>query len=274
MAKLLIICNNNWRIIFNSFSLIKAIKNKTPQATIHYLAHSNIQNLLAQKNEIEKIIIQQPDFVPIVFELLKEKYTHIIDLCGDSNSFFIKKYLSHQFNANTKIYNYSTTLLGQVLLKHKLIYSNTLSTLLCKKCSDIAAPFDGKKYSFQIPTEKQLGKDDLPLSHLAGFDAILLKSDIKAVEKETIKQKIIATTSPIILLGENNTANLADELAQFNSNKVYNSVGKFTIFEQFDIFCRSTKNYIIDTNLAYLAIASGKPFTNYGQINLATSDFE
>jgi ADP-heptose:LPS heptosyltransferase len=84
-----------------------------------------------------------------------------------------------------------------------------------------------------VPTEEEIKKDDLPMSHSLGFVACSIGGQ-HATKKMPLQQwqKLCESLAfPIVLLGGPEDAAFAAELCNIDPIKIYNACGKFSLNE-------------------------------------------
>lgn len=97
---------------------------------------------------------------------------------------------------------------------------------------------DGWGWNMKLPAEHHISAEDLPTSHLSGFLVIALSAQDSYGNAEYWKNIISKIDYPVILIGRNEVAELAEEIAIHDKVKIYNGCGKFDMYEFSDIINR------------------------------------
>jgi ADP-heptose:LPS heptosyltransferase len=267
--KFLLIRLHNIEKIFATIALVKAIKSKYPDAIIHYVTTKEFEEYLSKFSEIEKVFFVQGDITPLVLSLLKEKYSHTIDLQGNARTRFITSHLGQQFNANLIKYSYPNGLFKKIFSSQYFALPNLTSQFV--KCTkDLQLSSANLKWYYPSTEFDVLKKDDLPMSHSLGYYCI----DIENTKKENIINVINHIKFPVILLGTSSDSENAEIIKKQDPIKIYNACGKFTIGEQYNILKSSKLNIVYTELLIALSSTVNVSIINTNLKNNHTAELE
>lgn len=251
--------------------LLRAIKKAYPDAKVHFVVKKDFVPYLQRDVLVDKIFVYSTDATSLALNLLKENYSHIIDLEQSRTSLFLTRYLPQKYKSKTKVLNFPKGgLIQRLLTQKKAFQSETLS-------SDIIATFqknltiqnDGKGWGSNILPSDALKKEDLPTSHSLGYYCI-------AVDFETnnaaVRNLIESIPHPVILINKTNSVAITT-LKQINDVQVYDAAEKFSDFEIIQILAVSKVNIIEANNKSStLAALAKKPIIQIGEPKLPLSD--
>ena len=243
--------------------LLRCIKNQYPHASIHYVCKEKFKNVLASNPYIDKFFYFENDAQPLVLNLLKEKYTHIIDLQNNMRSLFIKTYLRQAYNANIKVGTVNKLNIRKwfkTFFKINFLPDVSIVDRYFKAASHLELKNDSKGLDFFINEDELLKENDLPMSHSAGYIACVIGGSrkTKMLPVEKWKNVISNIDFPIILLGGSDDVENAKQIQELDSIKIYNACGKFSLNESAQIV-RDAKLVITnDTGLMHIAAAFKK----------------
>jgi ADP-heptose:LPS heptosyltransferase len=253
--KILIIRLHGLDKLMATIPLVKAIALQHPEAIIHYVSTEEYQNYLSKFSEIEKLFFVKGDITPLVLQLLKEKYSHTIDLQRNARSKFITAHLGQQYNAILTKYSYPKGFFAQFNTSSAYRVSN-LSSKFIQSTKDLHLSKENLQWYYPTLPEDELKKDDIPLSHSVGYYCIDVQ-EAQVFEKE-ISQLIQQIAFPVMLIGDQGSFSFAEKLKQIDPFKVYNACGKYTEAETFNLLKRSRLNLMQSVLHICLAAAAQK----------------
>jgi hypothetical protein len=254
-----------------STAVARAIKKEYPEAVIHYVCSNEVAEYLKMETAIDQIFELKADITPTVLLLLKEKYSHCIDLQNDSRSYFIKTYLGHQYNSILDKITYPNGFWNGMFNRKKSFDVADLSSKMVQAVSFLKLRFDGSVWPYQVGEEFMLKKDDLPMSHQAGYYTLVI-DDMDKVDWYKI---IIETINyPVVLLANAMSSSISNSLKSIDQFKVYDAIGKFKSEEQFNILKGSNLNIINNSHIALQAASSQRPILQIGGKKIPLSDIQ
>ncbi|MEP7080315.1 MAG: glycosyltransferase family 9 protein [Ginsengibacter sp.] len=238
--------------------VIRNLRNKFPEAEIHYLTKEVFYPILKANPYINKIKLLGADLTSVIEDLKTEKYDDIIDLHHNLRTLRIKKSLKkvafHSFNKlNFKKWIYTNFKIN--LMPHKHIVDRYMETL-----SHLGVVNDGKGLDYFIAEEDRIKEDDIPFSHSHGFIAIAIGAAhfTKKLPVDKLKELVQKIDFPIVLLGGKDDEAAGREIAEGDEIKIYNACGKFSLNESADILRRATLVISHDTGMMHIASAFKK----------------
>lgn len=244
--------------------IIRCIKQTYPHAEIHFLTKDKYKDILEHNPYVHTIHTFHSDIQSIIYTLLNEKYTHIVDLHKNIRSFYVKSILTQAFNSNIQKFSFNK------LNIRKWLYVNFKINLLPDK-SIVNRYFDGLK-KWQVKNdgkgldyftnpEKEIKTDDLPLSHVYGFIACGIGAQhyTKKMPVEKWQTLCKEIDFPIVLLGGKEDFDNAEKIRESDPIKTYNACGKFSLDESAQIIRKSKAVISHDTAVMHIGAAMKKP---------------
>jgi ADP-heptose:LPS heptosyltransferase len=268
---ILIIRLHDLQILMASIPLVKAIKAKYPDANIDFVSSQQYLPYLNSISEINNTFMVHGDITPIVLQLLKQKYSHTIDLQCNSRSRFITSYLGQQYNAVLIKYRYPQNFWVSLFNK-KVWQVPNLSTKFIDCTKDLNLGKNNLQWYYPTLPEDELKKNDLPTSHSVGYyciDIIGLKNQI-----ENVQQTIAQINFPVILLGTQHEFAMAEDLKQADQFKIYNACGKYTTAEQVNMLRKAKLLIGHNRDVISLAVASKIKILDTNPLPIGYADIE
>jgi heptosyltransferase-2 len=194
----------------------------------------------------------------MIEELKTENYDYIIDLHHNAKTLRVKAALRTKaysfYKLNIEKYIYTAFKLN--ILPRIHIVDRYMKTV-----SSFGVTNDGKGLDYFIAKEEETKKQDIPASHSAGFIACVIGAahGTKRWPVHKWKEFCSKMDHPVILLGDDQDAVRAREIASVDTVKVYNACGKFSLNESADLIRRSRLVISHDTGLMHIAAAYKKP---------------
>lgn len=271
--------------------LVRCVKQQMPHAQIHYLSKKNFAAILDNNPYIDKrFYLDGGDMLPVVTELLKEKYDIVIDLHRNLRTWYVKSLLKQAFNSRVRAYTFSKLNIRKWIftnLKINIMPDKSIVERYFKALKPLGIKNDGQGLDYFISKDDEIEKDDLPMSHMLGFVAIAIggQHETKKMPVEKWKQFCAQFDFPIVLMGGKEDVANAEEICKVDSIKIYNACGKFSLNESAHILQKSRFVITHDTGLMHMAAAYKKPiisiwgntvpefgmFPYYGYNNLKTN---
>ena len=238
--------------------VVRCLRKKYPQATIHYLTKKKFAGIVQSNPYLDKVFLLEDDFNKTIHELENEEYDHIIDLHHNLRTLRMKNALRqipfHSFNKlNLKKWIYTNFKINQMPEKH--IVERYMATV-----QSLGVVNDGLGLDYFIPENEKIKEGDIPFSHLQGYVAIAIGAahNTKKLPVEKLKELVEQIKYPIILLGGKEDFLNGEKIAESDTVKIYNACGKFSLNESADIIRNSKLVISHDTGLMHIAAAFKK----------------
>ncbi|MBK7762011.1 MAG: glycosyltransferase family 9 protein [Bacteroidetes bacterium] len=271
--------------------VVRCVKQQLPHAEVHYLTKKSFSAIIENNPYIDKhFYLDGGDMLPIVMELLKEKYDIVIDLHRNLRTLYIKSLLRQAFNSRVKNYTFSKLNIRKWLftnLKLNCMPDISIVERYFKAVTSLGVKNDGQGLDYFISASDEINKDDLPMSHMLGFAAIAIggQHETKKMPVEKWKAFCSQFDFPMVLMGGKEDASNAAEICKIDPIKMYNACGKFSLNESAHIIQKSRFVITHDTGLMHIAASFKKPiisiwgntvpefgmFPYYGYNNLKTN---
>jgi ADP-heptose:LPS heptosyltransferase len=259
VAKFLIIRFSSIGDIVLTTPVIRCLRNKFPDAEIHFLTKYTFRGIIESNPYLDKIHTLGDSFELMLHELKTEAYDYIIDLHHNLRTLRIKKLLknvpSFSFN-KLNVEKFILTNFKINTLPKKHIVQRNLDALVHFDISD-----DGLGLDYFIAEKDKIKKGDIPTAHQLGFLGIVIGAALatKKLPLDKLKQLCAAIHYPIILLGGKEDFEDGEAIAKQDDIKIYNSCGKFTLNESANLVQNAKLIITHDTGLMHIAAAFQKP---------------
>ncbi len=239
--------------------VIRCLKKQLPAAEIHYVTRAGYASVLANNPYITKLhLVTEENESALINHLKTLKFDYIIDLHHNIRTLRYKialhKANSFSFNKlNIQKWLLTTFKINKLPAKH--IVDRYMGALASFKIKN-----DGDGLDFFIGKNDIVPKTDLPLTHLHGYIAIAVGAAhaTKRIPVEKLKALCAAIDHPIVLLGGKEDFEIAHQVDESDTVKIYNACGKFNLAETAFLIQESSLLITSDTGLMHMAAAFKK----------------
>lgn len=255
--KILIIRFSSIGDIVLTSPVVRAVRNKFPEAEIHFLCKNSFRNIVINNPSISRFHFYKDSIKPVIEALKKESFDCIIDLQKNARSYRIKKALHCAYFSFDKL-NFKKWLLVQFKI-------NRLPTLhIVDRYFEALQPLgivnDGKGLDFFINPVDEVSPDSLPENFRNGYVAFVIGGTYftKRLPNEKIIDIISRLSLPVVLLGGSNEVENGNAIRKALGSKVYNAVNKYGLSQSASVVKQSRAVITHDTGLMHIAAAFGK----------------
>ena len=237
---------------------IRCLKQQVENAEVHFLTKQSMKAVTEGNPYIDSFHYFNSNLDQLIKTLQEEKFDYIIDLHKNFRTWRIKKALK------VPVLSYNKEVIEKVLLT-RLHINKMTGRHIVERCIDTLAPLgvqnDGKGMDYFIPSNVRVRAEDLPLSHSAGFVAIVIGASYytKKLPVYKLRELCIKIEHPIVLVGGKEDKAEGEQIAMIDPVKIYNACGKFSLHESADIIRQSKLVISHDTGMQYIACALNKP---------------
>lgn len=237
---------------------IRCLKQQSENAEVHFLSKLNFKAITEANPYIDKFFYFKEDLSSLIRDLKKEEYDYIIDLHQN----FRTQRICWALKA--KVLSYDKERFEKLLLTNFHI-NKMKGRHIVERCIDTLEPLgivnDGMGMDYFIPKNAGIKMEDLPMSHMAGYVAIVIGASYytKKLPVPKLQELCKKLDYPIILVGGKEDFKEADEIASVDAIKIYNACGKYSLHESADLVRQSKLVISHDTGLQYIACAFNKP---------------
>jgi ADP-heptose:LPS heptosyltransferase len=238
--------------------VIRCLRKKYPQATIHYLTKKKFAGIVESNPYLDKIFLLEDNFNKAIQQIESEEYDYIIDLHHNLRTLRIKNLIRdipfYSFNKlNIKKWIYTNFKINR--MPHVHIVDRYMATV-----RKLGVKNDGLGLDFFIPENEKVKESDIPFSHLHGYVAIAIGAahNTKKLPVEKLKELVEKIKFPIILLGGKEDFANGERIAKSDPVKIYNACGRFSLNESADIIRNARLVISHDTGLMHIAAAFKK----------------
>jgi len=237
--------------------VVRCLRNKFPDAEVHYLTKKRNVDLLQANPHIDKIQLLGDSLADTIRELKAENYDYVIDLHNNLRSLRVKLALRAQsFSFNKlNLRKFFLTKFKLNMMPEAHIVDRNLNTL-----SHFQIINDGKGLEHFIPEEDEFSLTELPESFRNGYVALVLAGTYatKRMPAEKYKSLITGSEIPFVLLGGKSERALASLILSWETKNVIDFTGKLRINQSASLVKNARLVIANDTGLMHIAAAFHK----------------
>lgn len=264
MAKFLIIRFSSIGDIVLTTPVIRCLKKQVPDAEIHFLVKNSFRSVVEHNPYIDKLQVLAHSWELMIEELKTENYDYIIDLHHNSKTLRVKRALSAGSRGKKKSFSFYKLNIQKYLytaFKINMLPKIHIVDRYMKTVESFGVKNDGAGLDYFISNKEETKREDIPVSHSAGYIACVIGAahGTKRWPVNKWKEFCLKMNHPVILLGGSEDAANGDEIAGVDSVKVYNACGKFKLNESADLVRKAKLVISNDTGLMHIAAAYKKP---------------
>lgn len=237
--------------------VIRCLKTQLPDAEVHFLVRDRFLPVVQHNPYIDKIHVLAHSWELMIEELRTENFDYIIDLHHNTKTLRVKRALKKKSFSFYKlnIQKYLLTAFKINLLPRMHIVDRYLKTV-----ESFGVKNDGRGLDYFISPAEETRREDIPVSHSAGYIACVIGAahGTKRWPVHKWKELCANLNYPIMLLGGPEDRERGEEIASADTVKVYNSCGKFSLNESADLVRKAKLVITNDTGLMHIAAAYKK----------------
>ncbi|MBN1252206.1 MAG: glycosyltransferase family 9 protein [Bacteroidales bacterium] len=257
MIKFLIIRFSSIGDIVLTTPIIRNLKLQGECTEIHYLTKKQYAGILENNPYIDKLHLLDNSISEINYELRKEHFHYVIDLHRNLRTKRVKlglRTISFEFNKlnweKWLIVNLKINKLPDVHIVDR--YLETVKFFIEEN--------DNKGLDYFIPEKDEVNISDFPEKFKTEYIAFAIGA--QHFTKKLPKEKIISICKkidkPIILLGDKNDFEIAEEIKNNVGENILNACGKYNLNQSASIVKQSKLLITHDTGLMHIAAALKK----------------
>ncbi len=240
--------------------LIRCLRNKFPQAEIHYATKQAYSSILEHNPYINQIHLLQNSVFDLIDKLRKQQFDYVIDLHHNQRTLLIKLLLgvrSFSFDKlNTEkwlMVNFKVNRLPQKHIVHRYL----------ETCIPLGVMNDGKGLDYFISKADEVDKRKLPEAFHRGFIAWVIgaKQNTKKFPLDKIIRTLAYVKHPVLLLGGKEDEEEGNKIQQHCKGEgvpVYNAAGKCSLNQSASLIKQAQVVVTNDTGLMHVAAAYKK----------------
>jgi len=258
MVKFLVIRSSSIGDIVLTTPVIRCLKQQVEEAEIHFLTKQSYVSLVKHNPNVDKVLVLKEKLSYTIKEIKQESYDYIIDLHNNLRTFAIKnstRILSFSFpKVNFEKWLMVNFKINRLPDKH--VVERYFETV---KLFDVI--YDGKGLELFIPPEKEIKVSEILPQFKSGYISIAVgaKHETKRIPEWILLEIIKKINCPIILLGDDKDAKIAEYLtSNLNNSLIYNACGKYDLLESASLVKQSLLLITADTGLMHIAAAFSK----------------
>jgi ADP-heptose:LPS heptosyltransferase len=255
LKKFLIIRFSSIGDIVLTTPVIRCLRNKYPEAQIHYVTKSGYASILASNPNVDKVYSFEKEITDISSELKAEQYDFIIDLHRNLRSSRLKKILRKPSATFPKL-NWKKFLLTN--FKWNNMPDIHIVDRYFEAVKSLKVKNDNAGLDYFIPSEANVQLADYSIPSQFVVYAIGAQYTTKKLPNHKIIKLIHQLNAPVVLLGDNKDLENAKEIAKVCPS-VINLCGELSLNESASVVQQANKIITHDSGLMHIASALKKP---------------
>lgn len=254
MKKILIIRFSSIGDIVLTTPVVRCVKNKYPDAQIHYLTKASFESVVASNPHIKKVWTIKEHVNEVIADLQKIGFDHIIDLHKNIRSKQVRLKLKTSYSTFEKL-NFQKWLLTNFKI-NKMPNIHIVDRYI-EAGKELGIVNDGKGLDFFIDPKNEV----TPPIH-GEYVALVIGTAhaTKALTAQKSADIIEALSLPVVLIGGPGDTQKAEEIIGLSDGEtVINTCGKLNIEQSASVLKKSTAVISPDTGMMHIASALEKP---------------
>lgn len=238
--------------------IIRCLKQKYPNAEIHFLVKKQFAPTIEENPNISKIHTYNYDLSNVLRELKSENFNHIVDLQRSIRSKLVLLALHKPFSFFPKL-NYLKWLL--VNFKIDKLPDIHIVTRYFEAVKHMGVVNDGKGLDYYIPENQEISSDDLPEGFWNRYAVLVVGGSFSTKQIPVKKALEICKimNQPIVIAGGKNDWQIGNEISSLSKELIFNACGKFSLHQSASLIKHAQYVITSDTGLMHIAAAFHKP---------------
>jgi len=258
LPKILVIRFSSIGDIVLASPVFRCLKQQMPECELHFLTKASFAPVTEANPYIDKFHYYKDDLPSVIKSLQQENFDYVVDLHSNMRSLSVKKALKKKTFTIRKltVQKFLLTEFGINIMPGRHITQRSLDTI-----APLGVKDDGFGLDYFIPEKDRVTVKDIPMSHSAGYVALVIGANhyTKRLPTEKLAELCRLIDYPIMLLGGKEERETGASLAKIDDVRIYNACGKFNINESADLVRKAKLVVSHDTGLLYIACAFRQP---------------
>jgi len=253
MKKILVIRLSSLGDIILSFPLLKKLKEKFPEAEIHFLTKKNYEEIVSINPNVDKVILLDKSLTNLRSRIKNEDYELIVDIHKNFRSFFVS-----MFNGNKAVRYKKGNFQKFLLVNFKVNLFKKIIPVYRKYLLTVSNYLNNEDYNFSI-SGLQFSK-----GNITGLNYIVLAPSSRHFTKTYPADKFIEYIKglgekKVVLVGDDSMKdkNICEYIEMKCSN-ILNLCGKLNIMALANILYNSEYVVCNDSAILHFSEALGK----------------
>lgn len=255
LKKILVIRFSSIGDIVLTTPVIRCLKDKYPNAEIHFITKKNFSSVIASNPYVSKIISIDKEVKEVAQQLKREGYSFVVDLHKNIRSRQVISFAKAK-NKSFKKYNWEKFLLTHFKLNKMPdlhIVDRYFSTV-----AELEVVNDLKGLDFFIDPKNKVS--DLPFDNYFAL-VVGAAHQTKALTVQEISKIIDSVNFPVILVGGKDDKEKSEKAIFLSDDlsRVFNACGTYNLEQSASILEQSKCVITPDTGMMHIASALNKP---------------
>jgi ADP-heptose:LPS heptosyltransferase len=257
LKKILIIRFSSIGDIVLTSPVVRCLRQRFPEAEIHYCTKKQYVVVLEANPYINKIICIGQSLQSLARELREQRYDFVVDLHKSLRSVILRRMLARPSAAFPKL-NFEKWLL--VNLKINRLSGRHIVDRYFEAVKPLGVSNDGEGLDYFIPEKDTYDASWLPESHRGGFVGFVTggRHATKIFPPQKILEVCEKLKLPIVLLGGKEDFEKVEFVEKALPEKVINACGKFSLHQSAALVKRAELIITNDTGLMHFSAAFRK----------------
>jgi len=257
LKKILIIRFSSIGDIVLTSPVVRCLRQRFPEAEIHYCTKKQYSGVLEANPYINKIICLDDSLPDLAGELRKQRYDFVVDLHKSLRSIILKRMLARPSATFPKL-NFAKWLL--VNLKINRLNGRHIVDRYFEAVKPLGVFNDCEGLDYFIPEKEKYKPEWLPESHRSGYVGFVTggRHATKIFPPQKILEVCELLNLPVVLLGGKEDAEKVEFVAKALPAKVINACGKFSLHQSAALVEQAKLIITNDTGLMHFAAAFRK----------------
>lgn len=244
--------------------VVRCLRNKYPDAEIHYATKKGFQSVLVHNPYITKLHLLEDSFNALVKKLKTEKFDYIVDLHHNQRTLLLKWMLGRRSHSFNKL-NYEKWLM--VNFKINRLPNVHIVDRYLDTCSELGVQNDGLGLDYFLSETDKVDFNVLPAGFESGYLGWVIgaKQNTKKFPVEKITNVLNRYKGKVLLLGGKEDITEGEEIIRNVSNgdcAIYNAAGKFSLNQSAYLVKQASAVVTNDTGLMHIAAAFKRPIVS------------
>lgn len=226
--KILVIRFSSIGDIILTSPVLRCLKKQVPGAQVHFLTKESFGSLVEHSPYVDRVHLLKEDLGPVLRELKKERFDHVVDLHHNARSLRVKLALGVASTSFPKLNREKWLLVNfkQDRLPKVHIVDRYLSTV-----GHLGVKNDGQGLDLFIPPDKEVDLAMLPPMHQHGYTALCIGAGhyTKRLPQHKLIELAGQLQGPLVIIGGVDDRTVGRAIADAVGARAYDATGRFDL---------------------------------------------
>ena len=241
--------------------VIRSLKQQLAETEVHVLVKKTYQEVLIGNPNIDKIHLYNGNLTAILQELQAEKFDYVVDLQNNARSHRVTRHLKCASKAFPKC-----NIRKFIFVRGKVNFLPLIHIVnrYYEAVKPLGVHNDNLGLDYYIPEIDNFDTQELPAKFENGYVAVAVGAAhaTKRIPADKIAEIGSQLFKPMILLGDKNDFDAAENIVAQLDGKALNFCGKLSINQTASLVAQSDCVLTADTGIMHIAAALRKPIAS------------